>query len=93
MLAGDRCPLLALVFNSMFSVPESWVARCVSICESLCVPLPGHCGVGAGSSAHSVRLWFRSCARTLDQRLHGRLFRPVGQSCGSQFFHRQLWPR
>ena len=38
MPAGDRCPLPALVFNSMFSVPESWVA--VSICESLCIPLP-----------------------------------------------------
>ena len=30
----------------MFSVPDSWVACCVSICESLCIPLPGQCGVG-----------------------------------------------
>ena len=74
MPAGDRCPLPALVFHTMFSVPESWVARCVSICDSLRIPLPSHCGVGVGSSAHSVRLWSRSCVRTLDQCLHGRLF-------------------
>ena len=46
VLAGDRCPLLELVFNATHSVPESWV----SVCENLCAfSLRGHCGAKAGS--------------------------------------------
>ena len=48
MPAGDWCPLTALLFNSMFSVLESWVARFASTCEYLCVLLPGQYGVVAG---------------------------------------------
>ena len=74
MLAGDRCLLPALVVNSLFWVPKSWVGHCVSICGSLCVHLQGHCGVGAGCSQCAVVVLALAPLTSVSMDVHHQLW-------------------